>query len=464
MTTTASKDADPHLDVVFVHGLGSDDKAWLNKETKFDWPTKLECDQRLRVLNITHHAPMFKIRDTGAVEARFEQTAISFLDKLKNQKVGERPIVFVTHSLGGIIVKEALRVSQRGDGDPILKMTRCVIFLSTPHAGAAVANVAGYLAPSVRSLGALAALLGPYGILVRWVIEPIAFIVRSSSLTSQLKKNDAALLSLNYWYRSLSNIETHAFYETERTYRCVHVVDPASADPGVPGCEPIRADSKDHISICKPPDENDQLFVSVARLIEDVREREGRGKYHPVFRKEIGEELVADTRLASFKDAGNFRDIRAANDTRRHAEKHLRQRFRKRFEAGEPINASQEQKVEKSKYDIDKFVLSLWLETKVAEQLKTLSTFIAEAEASVRDEINAEKPPTLILLYRAARTLEKVLLGLDYVTLGETLRRAHETVLLRAWDKTFDTDKATQKLLKRLEAVARGFDEVKRSR
>jgi triacylglycerol esterase/lipase EstA (alpha/beta hydrolase family) len=183
MTTTASKHADPHLDVVFVHGLGSDDEAWLNKETKFDWPTEVQkSDPRLRVLNITHHAPMFKIRDSDAVDARFEQTAISFLDELKNQRVGERPIVFVTHSLGGIIVKEALWVSERKD-DPILKMTRGVVFLSTPHAGAAVANVAGYLAPGVRSLGAFAAMLGPFGILVRLVIEPVAFIVRSSRLT-----------------------------------------------------------------------------------------------------------------------------------------------------------------------------------------------------------------------------------------------------------------------------------------
>src|SRR5262249_13445553 len=274
--------------------------------------------------------------------------------------------------------------------DPILKMTRGVVFLSTPHAGAAVANVAGYLAPGVRSLGAFAAMLGPFGTLVRWVIEPVAFIVRSSRLTSQLKKNDAALLSLNYWYRSLSNIKTHAFYETDRTYRCVHVVDPASADPGVPSCEPIRADSKNHISICKPPDKNDRVFVSVARFIEDVMEREREGKDYPVFRKEIREEL-ADTCFAPFKDAGDFSDIPAANDTRRKAEAHLRQGFRKRFKADESIKASQVQAVEKSRFDIDKFVVSLWLETKVAEQLKPLPTFIADAEVSVRAKINAQE-------------------------------------------------------------------------
>jgi hypothetical protein len=61
MTTTASKHADIQLDVVFVHGLGSDDKAWPNRETKFDWPTKLKCDWRLPVLQtfnaIDRHKP-----------------------------------------------------------------------------------------------------------------------------------------------------------------------------------------------------------------------------------------------------------------------------------------------------------------------------------------------------------------------------------------------------------------------
>ena len=467
MTTTASKHVDPHLDIVFVHGLGSDDEAWLNKNTKFEWPTELqESDPRLRVLNITHHAPMFKIKNAGAVEAQFQQTATSFLNKLDNQKVGERPIVFVTHSLGGIIVKEALRVSQHR-GDSILKKTRCVVFLSTPHAGAAVANAAGYLAPIVRGLGALAPMLGPFGILLRLVIEPVAFFVRSSSLTSQLKKNDAALLSLNYWYRSLSNIETHAFYETELTYRCVHVVDPASADPGTPSCQPIRADRKDHVSICKPADANDLVFVSVAKIIENVRDKERAGTDYPVFRKEIRDTLLRkEIREANLDPdkVGNFSDIPAANDVRIQFENLLRQACRARFKDGEPIDASQEQAAGKSQYDIDKFVLSLWLETKTTEQLRTLTNFISDARSSVDAKINAKEPPTLILLYRAARTLDRTLVELDYVTLKQTVARARETVLSRhREDKTFDTNKKTQDLLEKLELVACVFDEVKRN-
>jgi hypothetical protein len=58
-----------HLDVVFVHGLGSVANAWKNKKTQFIWPDKLGAqDPHLRVLTEEYFAPMFKSSDT-AVEA-----------------------------------------------------------------------------------------------------------------------------------------------------------------------------------------------------------------------------------------------------------------------------------------------------------------------------------------------------------------------------------------------------------
>ena len=136
----------------------------------------------------------------------------------------------------------------------ILENTRCVVFLSTPHAGAAIANAATYLGPFVKSLGTFAAtlsgftLLSPFGLVARLGTGFLARRVRSSKLTSQLARGDAALLSLNYWYRRLPDIKTHAFYETELTYRCVHVVDPLSADPeslvASPGARKARITSR----------------------------------------------------------------------------------------------------------------------------------------------------------------------------------------------------------------------------
>ena len=177
---------------------------------------------------------------------------------------------------------------------------------------------------------------------------------------------------------------------------------------------------------------------------------------------------MSGTPFVCFADKGNFADIPAAKNVRIDVEHHLRVSFRKLFE-DRPIRASQEKAVASSKYDIDKFVLSLWLEQKVKHQLTTLSTFIDQADSSLRKEDEAAEP-TSILMYRAARTFERVLFEIDYGALEQMLTKAYGTVLSRysmdqkngRAEKGFDANRATQELLQKLATVAKGFDEVKR--
>ena len=67
----------------------------------------------------------------------------NFLTQLKAQCDSDnpRPIIFVAHSLGGIIVKEALRRSEshrvfQREYHQIYESTSAMIFLGTPHRGA----------------------------------------------------------------------------------------------------------------------------------------------------------------------------------------------------------------------------------------------------------------------------------------------------------------------------------------
>jgi len=460
----------PHLDVVFVHGLGSDPNGWLNEKTGFNWPDALKEDKHLRVLNRAYHAPMFNFQDTNAVNAEFQSAAQGFLAYLRNNNVGaNQPIVFVAHSLGGIIVKEALRIAEASDDKDdnlIFRNTERVIFLATPHAGAAIANAAAYVGSSVRFLGALAT--SPLGTALGFILQPVIGIIASragaSKLTLQLTRGDAELLALNRWYRTVGHIETDVFYETELTYGCVHVVDPLSADPGVHGCVPRRAEQKDHMTISKPKGVEDQLFIDVRAIIERVRMRVGMGKHHPVFQKEIREFLSED--YASYVDAGNFKDIPAANDVRKHVEERLRQKFRDLFKR-QTITPEQERRAAESRFDIDKFALSLWLETKVAGEFKTLRTFIEKAESSLNTDSGGKEPPTAILLYRAARTLDRVLLELNYTSLEQLLKKAHGSAMKRyqkdkesGLDNGFDANCATQKELHKLMLAAGGFQNV----
>jgi hypothetical protein len=75
---------------------------------------------------------------------------------MKRRKVSDRDLVFIAHSLGGILVKEVLRRSETDLGENINKIfasTTAVFFFGTPHRGSkdwasfgeAVSGVAGRL-------------------------------------------------------------------------------------------------------------------------------------------------------------------------------------------------------------------------------------------------------------------------------------------------------------------------------
>ncbi|KFY63111.1 hypothetical protein V496_04185 [Pseudogymnoascus sp. VKM F-4515 (FW-2607)] len=70
-----------------------------------------------------------------------------FAVKLERDIDNEDPIVFVAHSLGGIITKDALHKSET-----ICKRTRLIVFLGTPHRGSSYAGW-GEIASNLASLG-----------------------------------------------------------------------------------------------------------------------------------------------------------------------------------------------------------------------------------------------------------------------------------------------------------------------
>ncbi len=143
--------------------------------------------------------------------------------------IGARPIVFVGHSLGGLLIKQLLREAEDKSVPgwrKIAAQTRAVVFLATPHAGADLATW----------LGRLGSLL------------------RASAAIDDLRAHNALLRNLNEWYRENAarlGIETHCFYESY-PMKGVMVVDQTSADPGITGVVPRPLDA-DHASICKPP-------------------------------------------------------------------------------------------------------------------------------------------------------------------------------------------------------------------
>ncbi len=126
----------------------------------------------------------------------------------------------------------------------IVDRTGGIVFLSTPHSGAALASWTNYI--------------------------NIAGILRKNVSLQELEAHHPRLRELNKVYRErdgLRDIKIEVYFETEKTMGFL-VVDPTSADPSIAGVTPIPVDSN-HINICKPKSRRDPVYRRVKRFIRE---------------------------------------------------------------------------------------------------------------------------------------------------------------------------------------------------
>jgi hypothetical protein len=109
------------------------------------WPGQLlpQCVPDARVLTFGYDAKIRSLAGPDASTQSVWDTGRNFLNALEagRRECPNRPIFFIAHSLGGVIVKEMLRRSERDyfhQNAPghIYASTTGIIFFGTPHAGA----------------------------------------------------------------------------------------------------------------------------------------------------------------------------------------------------------------------------------------------------------------------------------------------------------------------------------------
>jgi hypothetical protein len=155
------------------------------------------------------------------------------------------PLVFVCHSLGGLVVKQVLRAAdgRRAHGaaeTAFLDWVKGVVFLATPNTGSLHATL----------------------------FDKFRLIAWPSVSTLDLVKNNPGLRDLNIWYRNWSGVIHHrVFYEKRGTMTGIIVADDSS-DPGLLRVDPVPVDA-DHIDICKPADDGDLVYARTRDFIVD---------------------------------------------------------------------------------------------------------------------------------------------------------------------------------------------------
>jgi len=156
----------PEIDIIFIHGLGaSGDAAWsdtdLSTGRTLFWPeTELpgRIGSRARVA-IYNYDAKFRTPEYLTRRTLLHQTNRLVEDLVHLRRGSERtPIVFVCHSLGGLIVKNALvgaRKSENPDALDVCSATAGIVFLGTPHNGSPKAladSICGIVGPPNREV------------------------------------------------------------------------------------------------------------------------------------------------------------------------------------------------------------------------------------------------------------------------------------------------------------------------
>ena len=238
------------VDIVFVHGLnGNPYKTWTSEKTKTFWPSALLPpvieDTKARILVYGYDADVTSFTD-GASKDKIHNHAESLVANLRAnrniRRANERPIIFVAHSLGGLVVKRALIYSAgiRGNNTEHLRSifvsTYAILFLGTPHQGADVAE---------------------WGSRLEWIcgaVLPSNVVDSQPQLIDALKRNNETLQVIDREFVQMMNrFHIYFFHEGKPTklgMKKVFIVDEMSASPNVQDVERASIQA-DHSHMCK---------------------------------------------------------------------------------------------------------------------------------------------------------------------------------------------------------------------
>jgi hypothetical protein len=156
-------DEEKTVDVVAVHGLQGDAYETWTHENGTMWLENILPDKIpfARIMTFGYNSTVA----FSSSAAKLEDKSVELINRLSMKRSSvengsTRPIVFVCHSLGGILVKKALILAHECSSDThyrnILDNTKAIAFLGVPHRGADAAWWFSFAASALKgaTLGA----------------------------------------------------------------------------------------------------------------------------------------------------------------------------------------------------------------------------------------------------------------------------------------------------------------------
>jgi hypothetical protein len=282
------------FDILFIHGLTGDIRTSWSSDGEDDsfWPAWLCQDfPAARIMALGYPASVFG--KWAKKEMTLYERAENALEHLATYHIGKRPLLFITHSLGGLLAKQILRTSNEAsdsDWKALISNTKMVAFIATPHSGVCLAGV------------------------LKQFAKPFA-----STHIAALSNDCGQLDDLNKAYREIApahSIRSIAYYEKFKTHNTL-LVDSQSADPGTAGTRAVAIDA-DHITICKPESRDSTIYRSIRRHIQRIAPKSmassqfgipDYGKTHDGDRRDLLQKLVDANRETDYASALEHQNI-----------------------------------------------------------------------------------------------------------------------------------------------------------
>ncbi|KAK9878950.1 hypothetical protein WA026_003770 [Henosepilachna vigintioctopunctata] len=183
-------------------------------------------------------------------KTNIEEQSLKLLNNLLQAGIGKRPVVWVTHSMGGLLVKNILCEAFHSSDSrlhELVENTKGIVFYSTPHLGS---NLATFNPAS-------------------------QLVLRLSIEVQDLREGSPFLLELHDKFLKILEsvpIKVITFVETKKTVFTAlkfnfQLVTPESGNTGSGEYYEIPLD---HLSICKPVSRYSFLYRKVLTLIRDI--------------------------------------------------------------------------------------------------------------------------------------------------------------------------------------------------
>ncbi|KAH9203559.1 Alpha/Beta hydrolase protein, partial [Leptodontidium sp. 2 PMI_412] len=238
--------------IVAVHGLGGDAvNTWTHPKSKAFWlkdflPLQIPDE---RIMTFGYNANAAFGQSTAELIDHAKSLLTSLVVKREEREEVQRPLIFIAHSLGGIVVKQALlqaRLEPRCQA--IKEATLGLIFLGTPHRGSDKAT---------------------YGKVLANVAQFMSHRPQPRLLTA-LQTNSDVLLRLTSDFRfQLSDYQVYSFFEL-RPMKGSRIVEKHSALLETNHEEQIPVDA-DHSTMCKFETEADDTFEKVYKRVKRMK-------------------------------------------------------------------------------------------------------------------------------------------------------------------------------------------------